>query len=179
MKRIIALLFCTVFVLSSCSGDGEVGPQGPEGPPGPPGPLATVFDVEVDFTAANNYEAVIDFNDMDVEVFESDVVLVYLKVGEDGTAGGAPVEVFRMLPQTYYINGEQLQYNYDYTFFDILLFLDGTVDFATLDPGLKNDRIFRIAIVPGEFASNLDVNNMDAVLDALNINEQQIETSNF
>ena len=164
MKRIITMLFCTMFVMASCSSDGPPGPPGPEGPAGAPGPLATVFDVEVDFTAGENYEAVIDFNEMGVEVFESDVVLVYLKVGEDGTAGGAPVEAFRMLPQTYFINGEQLQYNYDYTFFDILVFLDGTVDFATLDPSFLNNRILRIAVIPAEFASSLDVNNIDAVL---------------
>lgn len=175
MKKLFTLLFISTFLFTSCSNDGPQGPPGPPGPPGEPGPLAQIIDLEGDFTEANNYQLFLDFNEAGVEVFETDVVLVYLKVGEDGTAGGAPVEVFRLLPQTYYIEGEALQYNFDYTFFDVSIFLDGTADFGNLDPSYTDNQVLRIAIVPGEFAenTNIDFSNFNAVMNALDL--QQIE----
>ncbi|MFN4763997.1 collagen-like protein [Gillisia sp. Q332] len=179
MKKIVTLLFISIFAFTSCSDDGAVGPQGPQGPEGPegePGPLGQVIDVVGDFTATNDYSLLVDFNAEGIEVFESDAVLVYLKTGEDGTAGGAPVEVFRMLPQTYFIGNEILQYNYDFTFFNVLIFLDGTVDFGTLDASYRNDQVLRIVVVPGEFAetSGVDMSNMKAVIKALDIEQKEI-----
>lgn len=179
MKKIATLLFVSIFALSSCSDDGAVGPQGPRGPEGPqgePGPLGQVIDIVGDFTAANNYELSLDFNVEDIVVFESDAVLVYLKTGEDGTAGGAPVEVFRPLPQTYYVNGEAVQYNYEFTFFNVWIFMDGTADLGSLDPSYTDDQILRIVVVPAEFAetSGVDMSNMKAVMKALNIEQKDI-----
>ncbi len=180
MKKIVTLLFVSVFAFTSCSDDGAVGPQGPPGPQGPegePGPMGQVIDITGDFTAANEYSLLLDFTQENIEVFESDAVLVYLKTGEDGTAGGAPVEVFRMLPQSYFIGDDVLQYNYDFTFFSVLIFLDGTFeDFGTLDASYRNDQVLRIVVVPAEFAetSGIDVSNMKAVMNALDINQRDI-----
>lgn len=178
MKKLFTLLFCSAFILTSCSDDGPAGPQGPQGPAGPPGDdglIGTVIDLEGSFTAANNYELFLDFNDEGVEVFETDVVLVYLKVGEDGTAGGAPVEVFRMLPQTYFLEGGALQYNFDFTFFDVLIFLDGTIDFATLDASYTQNQVLRIVVVPASFAaSGVDLSNMNAVMKSLDLTPNDV-----
>lgn len=183
MKKLFILLFSSAFIITSCSSDGPAGPQGPQGPEGPQGEnglIATVIDLEGSFTAANNYELFLEFNDANVEVFETDVVLVYLKVGEDGTAGGAPVEVFRMLPQTYFLDGGALQYNFDHTFFDVLIFLDGTIDFATLDPSYTQNQVLRIAIVPGSFAtSGVDLSNMNAVMKGLELETNDIIKASF
>lgn len=180
MKKIFTLLFMSAFVFTSCSNDGGVGPQGPPGPPGPPGEdglIAKVIDIEGDFNAGNEYSLSVDFNTNDIEVFETDVVLVYLKTGEDGEAGGAPVEVFRQLPQTYYIDGQVLQYNFDFTFFDVLIFLDGTIDFATLDDSYTQDQVLRVVVVPAEFftTSGVDMSNMKAVLNAFEIESKDIK----
>ena len=182
MKKIFTLLFLSSFLFTSCSNEGPQGPQGPAGPAGPPGDAnyGTVIDVQGSFTAANEYSLLLDFEEEGIEVFESDAVLVYLKTGEDGTAGGAPVEVFRLLPQTYYIDGEALQYNYDFTFFDLMIFLDGTVDFGTLNADYTNNRLFRVIILPADFAaSGVNTSNMDAVLKALDVQEKEIKKANF
>ena len=118
MKRIFSILFMTTFLFTACSSnDGERGPQGPPGPQGPAGEdglIGTTIEFEgIDFTEANDYMALINFDENGVEVFESDAVLVYLKVGEDGTSEGLPVEVFRQLPQTYYVYDGEVQYNFD------------------------------------------------------------------
>lgn len=179
MKKIFTLLFCSALIVS-CTSDGPQGPPGPPGPQGPPGDggiIGSVIDYEgVNFNAGNEYSFLADFNDAGIEVFETDAVLVYMKVGEDGTAGGAPVEVFRMLPQTYYIDGGALQFNFDFTFFDVNIFLDGTVDLAAVDNSFTQNRVFRIVIVPAEFAATgVNMADMKAVLNELNITQQDIK----
>lgn len=181
MKKLTVLILSIFFTLASCSSD-DVGPRGPEGPPGPPGPpgedglIGAVFEVQGDFTEGNNWELFIEYADFtDVEVFESDVVLVYLRTGEDGEAGGEPVYVWRMLPQTYYLEeGGSMQYNFDYTFFDVNIFLDSDVALSTLGPAFTDNQVFRIAIVPAEFASTMNISDFDAVMSALEIEERNI-----
>ena len=143
MKRLLSLITLVFFSLSSCSSDDGMGTPGPQGPPGEPGEdglIGTVFEVEGDFTAANDYTLFAEYADFtSAEVFESDVVLVYLRVGEDGTADGEPVYVWRLLPQTYYVDGGTVQYNYDYTFFDVNIFLDSNLDLGTLGAAFTQD----------------------------------------
>jgi hypothetical protein len=183
MKKIFTLLFMSVFALTSCSSDGPQGPPGPPGPPGEPGEggfIGSVIDVEGDFTAGNNYELFLDFDGAGLEVFETDAVLVYRKIGEDGTTtDGLPIEVFRMLPQTHFLDGGTLQYNFDFTFFDIFIYLDGTVDFETLDSQYTQDQVFRIVVVPAEFAETMDTSNINSVLKSLDIQESDIKKASF
>lgn len=179
MKKIITLLLMSVFALTSCGDDGAVGPQGPRGPEGPAGEdglIGTVIDLQGSFTSADDF-LVLDFNDEGIEVFESDVVLVYLKTGEDGEAGGLPVEVFSMLPHTEFIDGQILQYDFDFTFFDVQIFLKGTFDFDALDPIYTTNQKFRVVVVPAEFAetSGIDLSNMKAVMHALDIQPEDIK----
>ncbi|WP_034894997.1 hypothetical protein [Gillisia sp. Hel_I_29] len=178
MKKTFILLFLAAITLTSCSSDGDQGPQGPQGPAGADGLIGSVIDIESDFTAGNNYELGINFNDYNLEVFETDAVLVYLKTGEDGVADGAPVEVWRQMPQTYFINGEALQYNFDYTYFNVLIYLEGTVDFATLDSSYTDNQVLRVVVVPAEFSkdTSVDLSNMSAVLNALNLDQSEIKT---
>lgn len=182
MKKIFSILFMTTFLFTACSSnDGERGPQGPPGPQGPAGEdglIGTTIEFEgIDFTEANDYMALINFDENGVEVFESDAVLVYLKVGEDGTADGLPVEVFRQLPQTYYVEDGEVQYNFDYTFFDVNIFMDGTADFSNLDSSFTEDQVIRIVIVPAGFAetTGVDVASYKAVMNALDLKESDVK----
>lgn len=179
MKKIFTILFCSAFVFTSCSNDGEIGPPGPQGPQGPPGEggeLAQVIDITGDFSAENDYTLSLDFNAEDIEVFETDAVLVYVKDGEAGEAGGLPVEIFRPLPQVYYVESGEVQYNYEFTFFQVDIFMEGTANFDELDDEFTQDQVFRVVIVPGEFAENsgVDMSNMNAVLEALDIQNNEI-----
>lgn len=181
MKKIYFLL-SVVFSLAACTGDdgpqGPPGPQGPQGPAGVDGLIGTVFDLEGDFTAENDYTIFTEYADFtDVEVFDTDVVLVYLRVGQDGEAGGEPVYLWRLLPQTYYLDGGgTMQYNYDYTYFDVNIFLAADVDLSTLGPAFTDNQVFRVAIIPASMAqdTSLDVSNYNAVMSALNIQDRNI-----
>lgn len=175
MKKSLTLFVLSIFILTSCSKDGERGPQGPPGPPGEDGLVGIVFDVEGDFTEENEYGLLVEYEDFtEEEIFESDVVLVYLQTGEDGEAGGEPVYVWRLLPQTYYVDGGSMQYNYDYTFFSTFIFLDADVELSTLDPAFTDDQVFRVAIVPASFATNYDISNYGEVMTALQADRREI-----
>ncbi len=139
MKKFSTLFICAFLALASCTSDDSVqgppGPQGPEGPSGVGGFIGTAIDVTGDFTAANSYtlELLFDDPDLDIEVFESDAVLVYVKVGDgNDDANGVPIEIFRALPQTYFQGDKTIQYNFDFTYEDVLIFLDGVNANGTL-----------------------------------------------
>jgi len=80
-----------------------------------------------------------------------------------------------MLPQTYFLEGGALQYNFDFTFFDVLIFLDGTIDFATLDASYTQNQVLRIVVVPAAFAtSGVDLSNMNAVMKSLDLTPNDV-----
>ena len=147
MKKIFLLIAITgSLIFASCEGD--------PGPPGAPGIniLGQVFEVTVNFTAGNDFSRLVTIPS-NVEVFESDVILVYWleDVIPDGTGG--TIDVWSQLPQTIYLDGGgSFQYTFNHTFIDVLLFLQGDVDLTTLGNGFTIDQVFRIAIVPSEFA---------------------------
>ncbi len=187
MKKISTLILCAFFALASCTSDsvqGPPGPQGPEGPSGVGGFIGTAIDVTGDFTAENSYTLSLIFDEVDLEVFESDAVLVYVKVGNGGNdANGVPIEIFRALPQTYLQENKTIQYNFDFTFEDVFIFLDGInsngtlLDFAALDSEFRLDQKFRVIVLPAAFAQNreqLDLTNMKAVMKELNITEANV-----
>lgn len=162
MKKLIVLLISVT--LWSCEG-----PQGPPGPPGFDGLIGTVFDVSVYFTPQNGYSTIVAFPN-NIEVFERDVVMVYL-LEEQLSDPSGPIDVWTPLPQSFFVDGgNQVVYNFNHTFLDVNLFLDGNVNLNTLGPGFTDNQIFRIAILPAGFAEEFDVNlqNYDEVMQILN-----------
>ena len=181
MKKFSLLLsLATALLTLSCEG-----PTGPPGLPGPPGQngldginiLGQVYDITRDFTPSNGYSIFSVFAEdaPSVEVYETDVVLVYI-LWEQVDDPSGPIDVWRLLPQTRLLNQGILQYNYDYTFLDVSIFLESTFDLGTLAPGDTDNQTFRIAILPadGVGAAKLDVSNMQAVLDYLGVQESMV-----
>jgi len=152
-----SIFFCSLLLLAVFACEGPIGPEGPPGAPGPQGPkgdpgvniLGAVFEVETDFNAANSYAAGFTFPADEIEVFESDIVLVYLlwDVTNNGEA------IWRPLPQTVFHEVGTFQYNYDFTFFDVNFFLDAAegYDFSALGNEYTQDQLFRVVIVPADF----------------------------
>lgn len=165
MNKFYTLLFF-VIVIISC--EGTVGPPGPQGVPGEDGAgglIGQVIEVEADLNAATNFEYFVELPS-DIEVYESDVVVVYrLMEVFDG------LDVWEPLPQTIFRNDDILLYAFDYTLFDVRLFLDGTVDFNKLDPNDTDDLIFRIAVIPADFAQSVNLMKMDDVMKAMDVKD--------
>ncbi len=175
--RILSTILIVVF--AAC--------EGPVGPPGPPGfdgqdgldginILGQVVEIEGTFDAGNEYSLFFEFPQT-IEVFESDVVLVYILWDQTEDSNGDPVDIWRLLPQTRLLDQGILQYNFDHTFFDVAIFLESDFDLGTLLPGDTDNQIFRIAVLPSDFAqgSKLNYSNIEAVMSTLNVEESDIQ----
>ena len=155
MKKLTYLLFAISFLFTACEGD--PGPPGPPGFDGQDGGLivASAFEIELDFNASNNYQFIEPYG---FDVFPFDVTLVYILWD---SANGQ--DIWRLLPQTVAFNDGDLIYNYDFTQDDVSFFLDGTTNFATLDPVWTDGQVFRVVVIPADNVGRIDINDFEAV----------------
>lgn len=161
MKTIIrTLLFTAAIIITSCTG--PIGPPGYDGLDGLDGDsfIGSIFEIQGDFTSANDYKLYFEFPN-NFEIFTSDVVLVYILWEE---ANG--MDVWRLLPQTVVLNEGILQYNFDYTVADVQVFLEGTINLNALLPAEWQNQVFRIAVLPADFAKKetVDVNDFNSII---------------
>lgn len=150
MRKLTGILMIVMaLILGAC--------EGPAGPPGMDGDsfIGSVFEVEGDFTAANNYK-IYDSYPSNIVVYDTDVVLVYILWEQ---ANG--LDVWRLLPQTVVLPNGVIQYNYDYTYTDFQIFLEFTVPENDLLPAETQDQIFRVAVLPADFVAKKEVNVND------------------
>lgn len=167
MKKISMLLVVLVALLMSCQGDmGPVGPpglDGLDGLDGADGLIGTIFEVEADFNP-DAYEFLVNIPS-NIEVYDTDIVMAYILTEVDNN-----VDIWEPLPQTLFIGNDILLYGYDYTYFDVRFFLDGTIDLNSLGPIYTDNVIFRVAIIPADFAGSINTLNLDEVMAAMNVN---------
>ncbi|HLV23810.1 MAG TPA: hypothetical protein VKY36_03400 [Moheibacter sp.] len=101
-------------------------------------------------------------------MYSSDVVLVYL---QNGSSAGAPV--WQQIPITFYLNdGNEIDYNFDFTVNDLQLYAGGTFDLG--GTSYVNNRTFRVVFVPAEFGNknaNLDYSDYESVIEYYNIDD--------
>lgn len=169
MKKISAVFgLLVILVFQACEG-----PPGPTGLPGADGLdgvniVSEVFEVELDFTAQNDFQEVFEF---EPAIITSDVVLVFIEWERDGTT-----PIWRALPQTVFFEQGVLIYNYDFTSNDFRLFLDGPMDYSTLAAEWTTDQAFRVIVVPGDFSSaRIDFTNYEAVTQLLGLEEDDFK----
>ncbi|MGY0392601.1 hypothetical protein ACW5R3_08615 [Bizionia sp. KMM 8389] len=155
-RKLLFTLLSFIFILSC---------EGPQGPPGYDGGLivASAFEIELDFTPNNNYEV---FEPYGFTTYPSDVTLVYI-LWE--VSNGQ--EIWRLLPQTAEFDNGTLVYNFDFTRNDVRFFLDGTVNFNTLDNSWTRNQVFRVVVVPADNVGKQDYSNIDVVIDSYGITE--------
>ena len=178
-------LFISAFLsLIFVSCEGPAGPPGFDGLDGRDGLdgldginiLGQVLEIEGDFNAGNDYTLFYEFPQT-VEVFESDVVLVYILWDQTEDGNGEAVDIWRLLPQTRILDEGLLLYNFDHTFLDVSVFLESDFDLGLLQAGDTDNQVFRIAIMPADFNSSakLNTSNIDAVMSTLNVKEEDIK----
>jgi hypothetical protein len=183
-KTVLPLFFAFLYVLVAC--EGPVGPEGIPGPQGPPGEdgegglIGSVFEVEGDFNAGNEYGFGFEFPSDEIEVFESDAVLIYISWDQIEVTDEPPINIWRLLPQTVFLEGGALQYNYDHTFTDVNIFLDGTIDFSTLGDEYTQNQLFRIVIIPAGFIDpnarmDIDYSNYEEVIHTFGLDDSNVK----
>lgn len=106
-------------------------------------------------------------------MLDSDKVLVYrLK----GVSGG--LDVWEQIPKTIYLsNGQEVDYDFDFTKNDVQIYVNGTYD-VTTTPEFYNNQTFRIVLVPAGFlnkgGSQVDYSDYNAVIKYYNINDSKV-----
>jgi hypothetical protein len=136
--------------------------DGFDGADGADGLIGSIFEVEADFTP-DGYEYSVDIP-ASIEVFDTDIVMAYVLTEVlDG------VDIWEPLPQTLFFGNEILLYGYDYTFSDVRFFLDGTIDLNSLGALYTDNILFRVAVIPADFAASIDVSNINEVMDAIQL----------
>ncbi|MES2748077.1 MAG: hypothetical protein V4648_06845 [Bacteroidota bacterium] len=166
MKRITLLLaFIGMISLQSCTVNDDVDHVDYD-------TIAQVFEVNRSFTAANDYSSLISYPPSINPIYPSDMVLAYRL---DKVVNGT--DVWKLMPQTFYFADGTLDFRYDFDFtqYDIDIYMEG-FDLATVSSTFRNNQIFRIVIVPADFANKtaVDYQDYDAVVKALKINESKI-----
>ena len=172
MKKIILLLiFISMIALQSCTVN--------DTPPAP-APVQTVnntisevLEYTVSFNSGNNYKKLITFNK---PIYASDMVLVYHLYD---VVNGA--DVWRQMPQTYYLGASgELDYNFDFTKYDVNIFLGANFDLNTVSSSWTQNQTFRVVIVPGYFGNKkaIDYSDYNAVVKAYNLDDSKIKGRN-
>jgi hypothetical protein len=173
MRRITQIVFLLSFaLLVSCRGEqGRPGEDGLDGT----SLLGSVFEIEGDFLPENDFRLSFEFPTT-VEVYESDIVLVYILWEQAEGNNGQMMDVWRMLPQTVILDEGILQYNFDHTVADVQIFLEGTINFDDLLPAEALGQVFRIVLLPADFAlnHNLDVYDYNLMMKSLQIRPDDI-----
>lgn len=160
MKKLFLLPLISLLFLSC---EGPMGSPGRDGIDGADGIniIGQMFEATVSFNSENEYKVFVDIPSQ-IEIFDTDIIIAYILVGEyEGR------DIWEPLPQTLFFENKILLYGYDYTYFDVSFFLDGTVDLDYLDPSFTQNIVFRIAVLPADQVQGLDLNNMDNVLNAM------------
>ena len=154
MKKLFSIiLILAAVVITSC--------EGPMGVPGEDGDtiIGSVFEIEGDFKASNEYKLYFEFP-QNFEIFETDVVLVYILWDVVQTNGGT-LDVWRLLPQTVVLPEGIIQYNFDYTVNDVQIFMEGTIPPRDWLPAETNNQVFRIAVLPADFLAKKSIDISD------------------
>lgn len=162
MKNFYALLLTLSLVLVACEG-----PQGIPGPPGPPGQDSDIYAAEsfetpfISFNSNNGFSATLEIN----PPFPADYAVFVYRLAFDQMGPNSP-DVWQLLPQPIiFDDGSDLFYNYDYTQFDIAIFLESSSSLVGLDPIWTEDQIFRIVAIPTIDVGNLDLTDINSVME--------------
>jgi len=168
MKKILLPLICFTFLLISCVDD-DIDDVDFD-------TIGQTFEIDnVDFISNDGFSASVNVVvPNNIDVFESDVPLVFI-LDPDATAANGGIEVFEPLPRSFFFaDGGFAQYRFNFIFddntgiFDLDLILESD-DFTLLSNGFTQNQIFRIVIVPSSFAENNNTSDLNTVLSQLNL----------
>ena len=90
------------------------------------------------------------------------------------------MDIWRALPQTVFTNNGLIQYNYDFTRYDVSLFLNTDFDTDLLQPIDTDDWIVRVVVIPGQFVTAggkmaaIDFNDYYAVMEAMGVENKSV-----
>lgn len=158
-----------MFLMILAFGAACEGPMVPEGFPGEDGEIiaSKAFEIEVDFTEANNYAHLEPYG---FNVLSSDVTLVYALWGAENGK-----DIWRLLPQQVFFEEGLMQYNYDFTDVDVNIFLDATFPLSLLDDEWTANQVFRVVVVPADMVGRPNYTDYDATMKRFNLSDKDFQ----
>lgn len=132
--------------------------------------ISEVFQIIVDFqqNADGEFSVVYPLNP---SIYDSDMVLVYRRFGSfEGST------IWELIPRTIYLNdGNEVDYDFNFTAQDILLYMGATFDLNTA-PEFTQNQTFRVVIIPGyDTTARVDFSDYNKVAKMFNIRESDVK----
>jgi hypothetical protein len=102
------------------------------------------------------------------DLYDDETVLVYRMTGLINTP------IWQLIPRTIYLsNGDILDYYYDFSKVDFIITARGSCSLL-YTPNYIDNQTFIIVIVPSKLSKKVDTNNMEAVMNASNLKESDV-----
>lgn len=170
MKKLLTILFVLGGIAGFQSCSGPMGPEGPQGPQGPPGGIAVAEVVEIEgvnFTSQNGFREVFEWN---TPLEQTDKLVSFILWEIDNG-----VDIWRPIPQTVFLESGIMVYNFDFSDSDFSFFLEGNFPLSQVPAAFALDQIFRIVIIPADFANaRLDLSDYNALMEYLGKEEKDV-----
>jgi len=138
--------------------------------------IAEVFELRnVNFSYNSSTGGYFIYRTLNPQIYASDNILIYRM--SDLIDSNTPV--WQLIPRTvYFSNGDELDYDYDFSKEDFTIYANGTYDLSETPEYIFN-QTFRIVIIPGYFSSRravqVDFNDYNAVIETFGINPNNIK----
>jgi hypothetical protein len=138
--------------------------------------IAEVFELRnVNFSYNSSTGGYFIYRSLNPQIYASDNILIYRM--SDLIDSNTPV--WQLIPRTVYFgNGDELDYDYDFSKEDFTIYANGTYDLSETPEYIFN-QTFRIVIIPGYFSSRravqVDFNDYNAVIETFGINPNNIK----
>ncbi|MBP9849823.1 MAG: hypothetical protein ACOVMS_02770 [Flavobacterium sp.] len=138
--------------------------------------IAEVFELRnVNFSYNSSTGGYFIYRSLNPQIYASDNILIYRM--SDLIDSNTPV--WQLIPRTvYFSNGDELDYDYDFSKEDFTIYANGTYDLSETPEYIFN-QTFRIVIIPGYFSSRravqVDFNDYNAVIETFGINPNNIK----
>ena len=166
MKKLFPflLLFITSFILFNCKEDDEVQVQVD---------YPAVYDlrnVNFSYNATDGWNYGQSFKN---PMLDQDYVVIFRQTG---TSGNAPV--WQQIPRTLYLNQGELDYDFDFSKNDFMIYAGGTYDLSTT-PQYLNNQTFRVVLVPAVYGKNATLEDLkklsyEEIIAKYNIDESKV-----
>lgn len=168
MKKLFPflLLFITSFILFNCKEDDEVQVQVD---------YPAVYDlrnVNFSYNATDGWTYRQSFTN---PLLDQDYVVIFRQTG---TSGNTPV--WQQIPRTLYLDQGELDYDFDFSKNDFMIYAGGTYDLSTT-PQYLNNQTFRVVLVPAVFGKNATLEDLkklsyEEIIAKYNIDESKVGT---
>lgn len=138
--------------------------------------IAEVFELRnVNFSYNSSTGGYFIYRSLNPQIYASDNILIYRM--SDLIDSNTPV--WQLIPRTVYFgNGDELDYDYDFSKEDFTIYANGTYDLSETPEYIFN-QTFRIVIIPGYFSSRravqVDFSDYNAVIETFGINPNNIK----